>query len=71
VTTVTGVETAFSQGSGDIIIDEVESWSRPASAASVRIPMKMIGDSDWIPVTGSEMKLMVFGAKRRWHSYPA
>jgi hypothetical protein len=37
----------------------------------LRIPMKMIGDSDWIPVTGSEMKLMVFGAKRRWHSYPA
>jgi hypothetical protein len=37
----------------------------------VRIPMKVIGDSDLIPVTGSEMKLIVFGAKRRWLSYPA
>ena len=35
------------------------------------IPMKMVSDSDWIPVTGSEVKLIVFGAKRRWRSYPA
>jgi hypothetical protein len=33
--------------------------------------MKVIADSDWIPVTSSEVKLIVFGAKRRWHSYPA
>ena len=37
----------------------------------LRIPMKVISDSDWIPVTGSEMKLIVFGAKRRWRSYGA
>ena len=37
----------------------------------VLIPIKMIGDSDRVLVTGSEMKLIVFGAKRRWHSYPA
>jgi hypothetical protein len=35
------------------------------------IPMKVFSDSDWIPVTGSEVKLIVFGAKRRWRSYPA
>ena len=35
------------------------------------IPMKVIIDSDMIPVTGSEVKLIVFGAKRRWRSYPA
>ena len=37
----------------------------------LRIPMKVIGDSDWVPVTGSEVKLIVFGAKRRWRSYRA
>jgi hypothetical protein len=35
------------------------------------IPMKVFSDSDWIPVTGSEVKLIVFGAKRRWRSYRA
>ena len=35
------------------------------------IPMKVVGDSDLIPVTGSEVKPIVFGAKRRWRSYPA
>ena len=35
------------------------------------IPMKVISDSDLIPVTGSEVKLIVFGAKRRWRSYRA
>ena len=39
--------------------------------AMVLIPMKVIIDSDMIPVTGSEVKLIVFGAKRRWRSYPA
>ena len=37
----------------------------------VRIPMKVVSDSDLIPVTGSEVKPIVFGAKRRWRSYPA
>src|ERR1035438_984879 len=35
----------------------------------VLIPMKVIADSDRIPVTGSEMKLIVFAATRRWRSY--
>jgi hypothetical protein len=35
------------------------------------IPMKVIADSDRIPVTSSEMKLIVFGAKRRWRFYRA
>jgi len=69
VTTVTGVERRFHR-SGDIIIDESKAVAA-RQCCKRAIPMKMIGDSDWIPVTGSEMKLMVFGAKRRWHSYPA
>ena len=37
----------------------------------VRIPMKVVSDSDLIPVTCSEVKAVVFGAKRRWRSYGA
>jgi hypothetical protein len=37
----------------------------------VLIPMKVVGDSDLILVTGSEVKPIIFGAKRRWHSYRA
>jgi hypothetical protein len=37
----------------------------------VRIPMKVVSDSDLIPVTCSEVKAVVFGAKRRWRSYRA
>ena len=39
------------------------------STRMVLIPMKVVSDSDMIPVTGSEVKLIVFGAKRRWRSY--
>jgi hypothetical protein len=35
------------------------------------IPMKVVDDSDLNPVAGSEVKPGVFGAKRRWRSYPA
>ena len=35
------------------------------------IPLKVVSDSDLIPVTGSEVKPVVFGAKRRWRSYGA
>jgi hypothetical protein len=38
---------------------------------TVRIPMKVVSDSDLIPVTCSEVKAVVFGAKRRWRSYGA
>ena len=37
----------------------------------VLIPMKVVSDSDLNPVTGSEVKPIVFGAKRRWRSYRA
>jgi hypothetical protein len=42
-----------------------------ALSASVLIPMKVVSDSDLNPVTGSEVKPIVFGAKRRWRSYRA
>ncbi|MGD0322687.1 MAG: hypothetical protein ABSD45_03005 [Terriglobia bacterium] len=35
------------------------------------IPMKVVSDSDLIPVTCSEVMAVVFGAKRRWRSYRA
>jgi hypothetical protein len=37
----------------------------------VLIPLKVGGDSDLNPVTGSGVKLGVFGAQRRWRSYGA
>jgi hypothetical protein len=37
----------------------------------MRIPLKVVSNSDLIPVTGSEVKPVVFGAKRRWRSYSA
>jgi hypothetical protein len=42
-------------------------WILPA----LGIPMKVVSDSDLIPVTCSEVKAVVFGAKRRWRSYGA
>jgi len=35
------------------------------------IPMKVVSDSDLIPVAGSEVKPGIFGAQRRWLSYGA
>jgi hypothetical protein len=35
------------------------------------IPLKVVSDSDLIPVAASEVKPVVFGAKRRWDSYGA
>ena len=37
----------------------------------VPIPMKVVGDSDLIPVTHSDTKPVRVGAKRRWRSYRA
>jgi hypothetical protein len=37
----------------------------------VLIPLKVVSDSDLIPVAGSDVKPVVFGAKRRWRSYRA
>ena len=39
--------------------------------AKVLIPLKVGGDSDLNPVTGSGAKPGVFGAQRRWRSYGA
>jgi hypothetical protein len=35
------------------------------------IPLKVVSDSDLIPVAVSEVKPGVFGAQRRWRSYGA
>ncbi len=51
-------------------IESIFSWKLPATVKWL-IPMKVVGDSDLIPVTGSEVKPIIFGAKRRWHSYRA
>jgi NAD(P)-dependent dehydrogenase (short-subunit alcohol dehydrogenase family) len=53
------------------VMSKLEGRIPAGRLAKVLIPMKVIADSDWIPVTSSEVKLIVFGAKRRWHSYPA
>jgi hypothetical protein len=41
------------------------------SIRRVLIPLKVVTDSDLIPVAASEVKPVVFGAKRRWRSYGA
>jgi len=35
------------------------------------IPMKVVSDSDLIPVTHSDAMAVTVGAKRRWRSYGA
>jgi transposase-like protein len=46
-------------------------WFLAVYLMCVGIPMKVVSDSDLIPVTCSEVKAVVFGAKRRWRSYGA
>jgi hypothetical protein len=45
--------------------------SQKMGCLSMRIPLKAISDSGLIPIAGSEVKPIVFGAKRRWRSYSA
>jgi hypothetical protein len=40
-------------------------------SCKMHIPLKVVSDSDLIPVAGSDVKPVVFGAKRRWRSYRA
>jgi hypothetical protein len=54
-----------------LLAEEVAGRKQTRLQRLMGIPMKVFSDSDWIPVTGSEVKLIVFGAKRRWRSYPA
>jgi hypothetical protein len=35
------------------------------------IPMKVVSDSDLIPVTRSDVMAVTIGAKRRWRPYGA
>jgi hypothetical protein len=35
------------------------------------IPMKVVSNSDLIPVTASDAMAVTIGAKRRWRSYRA
>ena len=44
---------------------------RESLCNSVLIPMKVVGDSDLIPVAGSDAMAVTVGAQRRWHSYGA
>jgi len=46
-------------------------FARSHSGLLLRIPMKVVSDFDLIPVTGSEVKPIIFGAKRRWRPYRA
>jgi hypothetical protein len=39
--------------------------------SGVLIPMKVVSDSDLIPVAGSDAMVVTVGAKRRWRSYRA
>jgi flagellar hook-associated protein 1 len=64
------VEAIFNEASGTGLSSAIDGFFSSLQALLL-IPMKVIGDSDWVPVTGSEMKLIVFGAKRRWRSYRA
>jgi hypothetical protein len=38
---------------------------------AVLIPMKVVSDSDLIPVTRSDVMAVTIGAKRRWRPYGA
>jgi hypothetical protein len=54
----------------------MKSWepamgTRQMFLLTLRIPLKVGGDSDLNPVTGSGAKPGVFGAQRRWRSYGA
>ena len=37
----------------------------------LRIPLKVISESGVIPIASSEVKPIIYGAKRRWRSYSA
>jgi SAM-dependent methyltransferase len=51
--------------------DKLEAYRRAFKVLKLLIPLKVVSDSDLIPVAASEVKPVVFGAKRRWHSYGA
>jgi thiamine pyridinylase len=46
-------------------------FDRYQTPSQVLIPLKVVSDSDLIPVAVSEVKPGVFGAQRRWRSYGA
>ena len=46
-------------------------WGEIQRSQEMLIPLKVVSDSDLIPVAASEVKPGVFGAKRRWRSYGA
>jgi AAA domain len=59
------------------IIEFLKGSAEPQTQAQVRdgvevlIPMKVVSDSDMIPVTCSDVKAVRVGAKRRWRFYGA
>jgi hypothetical protein len=54
--------------SPNFVVGKMQSWNL---VIELLIPLKVVSDSDLIPVAGSEVKPGVFGAKRRWRSYSA
>jgi hypothetical protein len=42
-----------------------------SGSINLPIPMKVVSDSDLIPVTHSDVKPITVGAKRRWRCYRA
>jgi len=59
-------------GHGDRLVDVVTAFGNVAhSFLKLLIPMKVVVDSDLIPVTHSDAKPITVGAKRRWRFYPA
>ena len=55
---------------GDVF-DLYEKAIQQAPGDKLRIPLKVVSDSDMIPVTRSDAITVTIGAKRRWRSYSA
>ena len=53
------------------LIEQTEGNHLVPREVGVLIPMKVVGDSDLIPVAHSETMPVTVGAKRRWRSYSA
>jgi C-terminal processing protease CtpA/Prc len=52
-------------------IDAISAHIAVERRGTLLIPMKVVSDSDLIPVAGSDAMVVTVGAKRRWRSYRA
>jgi hypothetical protein len=55
----------------DFVLRHLISELDPPLSNDLLIPMKVVSDSDLIPVAGSDAMVVTVGAKRRWRSYRA